>query len=71
MVSQSDAAERLINLVIALSNTARPLTKWQIRQRVAGYDAGGDAAIFDRLFERDKQRLRDQLGIPVETVIDP
>lgn len=60
-------AERLLNLVIALVNTSARMTKDQIRTSVAGYgDAPSDDA-FERMFERDKDTLRD-LGIPVLTV---
>jgi len=59
--------ERLLNLVIALVNTAGRMTKEQIRTSVAGYaDATSDDA-FERMFERDKDSLRE-LGIPVLTV---
>jgi len=56
-----------MDLVIALLNTRRYRTAAWIREHVAGYDAGesGDEA-FARMFERDKQELRD-LGIPIET----
>jgi len=60
-------AERLLNLVIALVHTPGRMTKEQIRRTVAGYaDAASDDA-FERMFERDKDTLRD-LGIPVTTV---
>jgi predicted DNA-binding transcriptional regulator YafY len=63
-------AERLLDLVIALLNSRYYRTAAWIRDHVAGYrDApggpAGDAA-FARMFERDKQELRD-LGIPIET----
>ncbi|MBO9556161.1 WYL domain-containing protein [Cellulomonas sp.] len=62
-------AERLLNLVIALVNTPGRMTKEQVRSSVAGYqDAPSDDA-FERMFERDKDTLRD-LGIPVVTVTD-
>jgi predicted DNA-binding transcriptional regulator YafY len=57
--------ERLLNLVIALRETRRPLPAAEIRARVAGYGQG-DAAAFRRMFERDKADLR-ALGVPVET----
>lgn len=64
-----DPAERLLNLVIALVNTSGRMTKQQVRSSVAGYrDAVSDEA-FERMFERDKDTLRD-LGIPVLTVTD-
>ncbi|WP_298457680.1 YafY family protein [uncultured Cellulomonas sp.] len=67
MPEQIHPAERLLNLVIALVNTAGRMTKEQIRSSVAGYaDATSDDA-FERMFERDKDSLRE-LGIPVLTV---
>ena len=58
--------ERLMNLVIALLSTHGYLTADRIRHSVAGYaDSPSDEA-FSRMFERDKNELRD-LGIPLET----
>jgi proteasome accessory factor B len=58
--------ERLMNLVIALLSTRTFITADRIRQVVAGYaDSPSDEA-FARMFERDKNELRD-LGIPLET----
>jgi proteasome accessory factor B len=58
--------ERLMNLVIALLSTRTFITAERIRQVVAGYaDSPSDEA-FSRMFERDKNELRD-LGIPLET----
>ena len=58
--------ERLMNLVIALLSTRTFLTAERIRKVVAGYaDSPSDEA-FSRMFERDKNELRD-LGIPLET----
>jgi proteasome accessory factor B len=58
--------ERLMNLVIALLSTSGYLTADRIRANVAGYaDSPSDEA-FARMFERDKNELRD-LGIPLET----
>ncbi len=58
--------ERLVNLVIALLSTSGYLTADKIRSSVAGYlDSPSDEA-FSRMFERDKNELRD-LGIPLET----
>lgn len=58
--------ERLTNLFIALLSTSRFLTAEKIRATVGGYgDCPSDEA-FSRMFERDKNELRD-LGIPVET----
>ncbi|ART69567.1 WYL domain-containing protein [Mycobacterium dioxanotrophicus] len=58
--------ERLMNLVIALLSTRTFLPAEKIRASVAGYaDSPSDEA-FSRMFERDKNELRD-LGIPLET----
>jgi proteasome accessory factor B len=54
--------ERLLNLVICLLNTGRPITAAQIHDIVPGYPEGDEA--FTRIFERDKSELRE-LGIPV------
>ena len=67
-MSTTDAAERLLNLVIALMNTPGRMTKEQIRAGVVGYDDASDES-FERKFERDKDTLRE-LGIPVVTVDD-
>ncbi|MEO3885233.1 WYL domain-containing protein [Nonomuraea sp. B5E05] len=61
--------ERLLNLVICLLATRRPLSAEQIRHAVPGYDRDGDEA-FQRMFERDKNELRE-LGIPIDVVRDP
>ena len=64
-----DPSERLLDLVIALVNTSGRMTKQQVRSSVAGYqDAVSDEA-FERMFERDKDTLRE-LGVPVLTVTD-
>lgn len=57
--------ERLLNLVLALLSTRRPLTKGQIRAAVPQYEQSDDLA-FDRMFERDKDELRE-LRIPLVT----
>ena len=55
-----------MNLVIALLSTRGYITAERIRTSVAGYaDSPSDEA-FSRMFERDKNELRD-LGIPLET----
>lgn len=61
--------ERLLNLVICLLATRRPLSAEQIRHAVPGYDRDGDEA-FQRMFERDKNELRE-IGIPIEVHRDP
>ena len=55
-----------MNLVIALLSTRTFITADRIRETVYGYaDSASDEA-FSRMFERDKNELRD-LGIPLET----
>src|ERR1700734_4383633 len=56
--------ERLLGLVVCLLSTRRYLTADQIRQAVPGYPEQDD--LFKRMFERDKEDIRD-LGIPLET----
>jgi len=56
--------ERLLNLTMALLATRRYLTKAEIFERVAGYKGTPEAN--DRMFERDKDDLRE-LGIPLVT----
>ncbi|MGX6512615.1 helix-turn-helix transcriptional regulator [Rhodococcus sp. SJ-2] len=58
--------ERLVNLVIALLSTRQFLTAEKIRASVAGYAECASDEAFSRMFERDKNELRD-LGIPLET----
>ncbi|KZS52765.1 WYL domain-containing protein [Mycobacterium kansasii] len=57
--------ERLVNLVIALLSTRGYITAEKIRATVAGYADSPTAEAFSRMFERDKNELRD-LGIPLE-----
>lgn len=55
-----------MNLVIALLATSSYLTADKIRNSVAGYNESPSDEAFSRMFERDKNELRD-LGIPLET----
>ncbi len=55
--------ERLLSLVVCLLSSQRYLTATQIRAAVPGYPESFDA--FKRMFERDKEELRE-LGIPLE-----
>lgn len=57
--------ERLVNLLLMLLSARRPVTAEQIRAVVPGYDQE-DHESFRRLFERDKDELRE-LGVPLET----
>jgi proteasome accessory factor B len=56
--------ERLLSIVVLLLSSRRYLTAEQIRAAVSGYPPEQEA--FKRMFERDKEELRD-LGIPLET----
>jgi proteasome accessory factor B len=55
--------ERLLSLVVCLLSSQRYLTAAQIRTAVPGYPESFDA--FKRMFERDKEELRE-LGIPLD-----
>jgi proteasome accessory factor B len=55
--------ERLLSLVVCLLSARKYLTASQIREAVPGYPDSFDA--FKRMFERDKDELRE-LGIPLE-----
>ena len=61
-----DKTERLLNLVICLLYTRKPLSKAKIRDAVPQYGTTTSDEAFDRMFERDKDELRD-LGIPLVT----
>lgn len=79
-MAQADAAERLLNLIIALTHAPRRMTRDEIRDTVEGYaprprgatedEAKKSAAAFERMFERDKDDLR-RMGVPLRTVTDP
>ncbi len=62
----SRRSERLVNLVIALLVTDRPLTRAELRETIEDYRGKSDQA-FERTFERDKDELRAQ-GIDVRSV---
>lgn len=57
-------AERLVNLIVYLLETPKPVKPDQIRRTIPGYDQNNDST-FQRMFERDKEDLRE-LGIPLE-----
>ena len=56
--------ERLLSIVVLLLSSRRYLTAEQIRAAVSGYPEEQES--FKRMFERDKDELRE-LGIPLET----
>jgi len=55
--------ERLLNLLACLLTADRPVSADEIRYTVAGYEGKTDEA-FHRMFERDKELLRE-MGIPI------
>ncbi len=63
MPTVSRKSERLVNLTIALLATTRWLTKSEIYRSIDGYS--GDVDAKERMFERDKEELRN-LGIEIE-----
>lgn len=70
MAQKRTPQERQFSLVLALKVTKSGLTKAQILESVNGYtNLQGDQAAIDRMFERDKEALRDS-GIPIQTVPD-
>lgn len=58
--------ERLLNLVICLLAARRYVSKEQIRIAVPQYAESVSDEAFERMFERDKDDLRE-MGIPLET----
>ena len=55
----AEAVERLVNLAIYLAATPVPVTAEQVRASVEGYPADQETDAFLRMFERDKEELRD------------
>src|ERR671922_1346913 len=60
-------AERLMNLALCLLGTRRPLTKRELRASIEAYIEAGSDEAFNRMFERDKDDLRE-LGLVIDTV---
>ncbi len=61
--------ERLVNLLTALTETERPLSRSDLHRRVPGY--ASEQTAFRRAFERDKETLRS-MGVPIQTMpLDP
>ncbi|MDH4159062.1 MAG: WYL domain-containing protein [Actinomycetota bacterium] len=58
--------ERLLNLVLCLLAARRFVTREQIRTAVPGYATCESDEAFERMFERDKDDLRE-MGVPLET----
>ncbi|MFE9119263.1 helix-turn-helix transcriptional regulator [Streptomyces sp. NPDC007172] len=60
-------AERLMNLALCLLGTRRALSKRELRESIEAYLEAGSDDSFNRMFERDKDDLRE-LGLVIETV---
>jgi proteasome accessory factor B len=58
--------ERLINLVVMLLETRKPVSVETIHQTIPGYGQENYES-FKRMFERDKEELRE-MGIPIELI---
>lgn len=54
-----DAVERLVNLAFYLAQAREPVSAERIRVDVAGYASGQDHEAYLRMFERDKDALRE------------
>lgn len=65
MPTPMPAAERLVNLTIALLEARRPLTFDELRRRTRYYPQP-EHETARRMFERDKDQLR-RLGVPIRT----
>jgi proteasome accessory factor B len=61
--------ERLLEVVLCLSQTRTYVTKAQLRDAIEDYAQSPNDVAFERTFERDKADLRD-LGVPLETLGD-
>ncbi|MDN5789368.1 MAG: WYL domain-containing protein [Micrococcales bacterium] len=64
----AEKTERLLNLILALTSARRPVPKQKLREALPGYAEAASDEAFDRMFERDKDELRE-MGIPVTTTV--
>lgn len=65
----TDRTERLLNLVLCLLGSRRPVPRAALQASVPGYADAASQEAFERMFERDKDELRS-MGIPVETIVN-
>ena len=65
----TDRPARLLNLVICLLGAQRPVSRAALRDSIPGYAEAPSVEAFERMFERDKEELR-QMGIPIDTVVN-
>ena len=68
MPERIDRTERLLNLVICLMATQAAVSRAQIERQIPGYAQAASPGAFERMFERDKDELRD-MGVPL--VVEP
>lgn len=61
---------RLLQLVLCLTRSGRPLPKDRLRAAIPDYAECPTDEAFERMFERDKAELRE-LGVPLATVALP
>ena len=66
--ASAEKTERLLNLILALKSARRPVSKQKIRESLPAYAAATSDEAFDRMFERDKDELRE-MGIPISTTV--
>lgn len=64
----AEKTERLLNLILALKSARRPVSKQKIRESLPAYAEATSDEAFDRMFERDKDELRE-MGIPITTTV--
>jgi len=64
-----DRTERLLNLVVCLMATRTPVSRERIFEVIPGYQDAQSPAALERMFERDKDDLRN-LGVPLQTVLN-
>ncbi|MBS3956643.1 MAG: WYL domain-containing protein [Clostridiales bacterium] len=55
----SAAIERLVNLALFLASAREPVSTERVRSEVLGYPETQDYDTFERMFERDKESLRE------------
>jgi proteasome accessory factor B len=69
-MARIEAEERQFSLLLALVDTRAGVTKHELFERVAGYQGQPAGDALERMFERDKDALRE-LGIVIDVVQPP